>query len=74
MEDKDRTIKIQQGMLETSEKEKTKLMEQSETTQLQSDIRSIETTNSATQTERVRYILSIKIQSMRFLICFIYFS
>lgn len=54
MEDKDRTIKIQQGMLETSEKEKTKLMDQSETTQMQSDIKSIETTNSATQTERVR--------------------
>lgn len=74
MEDKDRTIKIQQGMLETSEKEKTKLMEQSETTQLQSDIKSIETTNSATQTERVRLIRSIEIQSMRFIICFIYFS
>lgn len=74
MEDKDRTIKIQQGMLETSEKEKIKLMEQSETTQLQSDIKSIETTNSATQTERVRYNRVIKIQSMCFLICFIYFS
>lgn len=55
MDDKDRTIKIQQGMLETSEKEKTKLMEQSETTELQSDNKSIETTNSATQTERVRH-------------------
>ena len=60
MDDKDRTIKIQQGMLETSEKEKTKLMEQSETTQLQSDIKSIETTNSATQTERVRHLSLIR--------------
>lgn len=64
MEDKDRTIKIQQGMLETSEKEKTNLIEQSETTQLQSDTKSIETTNSATQTERVRHTQSIKIQSI----------
>ncbi|CAO1340147.1 unnamed protein product [Diamesa serratosioi] len=55
MDDKDRTIKIQQVMLDTSEKEKTKLMHQSErTTQLECDNTLIETTNSATQTERLR--------------------
>lgn len=49
MDDKDRTIRIQQNKLEQYEKEKNKPVELMVT----SDAKSIETTTCATQTERV---------------------
>lgn len=51
MDDKDRTIRIQQNMLELYEKEKSKIVDSNLTSPL--DAKSIETANCATQTERV---------------------
>jgi hypothetical protein len=51
MDDKDRTIRIQQSMLELYEKEKSKIVESNLPSAL--DAKSIETANSATQTDRV---------------------
>lgn len=50
MDDKDRTIRIQQNMLEQYEKEKNK---PTDLITVASDAKSIETTTCATQTERV---------------------
>lgn len=50
MDDKDRTIRIQQNLLENYEKEKSKT---SDTNLLAIDAKSIETSTCATQTERV---------------------
>lgn len=51
MDDKDRTIKIQQNKIEQYEKEKSKVME---TNVMQAEAaKYVETTNCATQTERV---------------------
>lgn len=52
MDDKDRTIRIQQNMLEGFEKEKNKTMD---TILLAQDAKSIETASCATQTERVSF-------------------
>ena len=53
MDDKDRTIRIQQSMLELYEKEKSKIVEPNSPTGF--DAKSIETANSATQTDRVSF-------------------
>ena len=58
MDDKDRTIRIQQSMLELYEKEKSKIVELNSPT---FDAKSIETANSATQTDRVSLEDGLKI-------------
>lgn len=50
MDDKDRTIRIQQNMLEIYEKEKSKVVESNASSQ---DVNIVETATCATQTERV---------------------
>lgn len=50
MDDKDRTIRIQQNMLEQYEKEKSKIVDSN---LLSPDAKNIETATCATQTERV---------------------
>ena len=56
MDDKDRTIRIQQNMLEKYEKEKSKAVESSAT--LQDIVNIVETATCATQTERVSFVLN----------------
>lgn len=59
MADKDRTIKIQQNMLEQLENEKAKLMETSKLpSPVQPEIKDV--VNSATQTERVSCTTDLK--------------
>lgn len=53
MDDKDRTIRIQQNMLEQYEKDKIKVVESNAPLQ---DVNVVETATSATQTERVSLI------------------
>lgn len=53
MDDKDRTIRIQQNMLEQYEKNKTKNVESN---LMSPDLKNIETSTCATQTERVSFI------------------
>lgn len=60
MDDKDRTIRIQQNMLELYEKEKLKVVDTSSAAAF--DPKSIETANCATQTDRV----SLKIIKEKF--------
>lgn len=57
MDDKDRTIRIQQNMLEQYEKEKNK---PAEAIAIAIDAKSIETSTCATQTERVSLIENMK--------------
>lgn len=60
MDDKDRTIRIQQNMLEGFEKEKNKTID---TNLLAHDAKSIETASCATQTERVSFARKVKLST-----------